>query len=207
VSIWYDQSGNGKNLIQPTLTYQPLIIISGNLVIRNSKTAVRFENNFNHLYTTSTISTSIKNNFTTLSIDGNATADYPSIWTWRASGINVAWMQASNETRAIGVYPSSNKIIGGNITSFYANNISQNVANLAWGIGITLPNANTNLNLISLNQTSTAGNKYMMVGADPYNVNVGVRFNGSISESIFFENESTSINAINTNINSYYTIY
>ena len=116
-------------------------------------------------------------------------------------------MQASNETRAIGVYPSSNKIIGDNITSFYANNISQNVANLAWGIGITLPNANTNLNLISLNQTSTAGNKYMMVGADPYNVNVGARFNGSISESIFFENESTSINAINTNINSYYSIY
>jgi hypothetical protein len=37
VTTWYDQSGNAKNLIQTTALSQPSIVVSGALILRNSK--------------------------------------------------------------------------------------------------------------------------------------------------------------------------
>ena len=46
ITIWYDQSGNGKNLIQTTASYQPKIISSGSIYQVNSKPAI-YNNNIN----------------------------------------------------------------------------------------------------------------------------------------------------------------
>ena len=43
VSIWYDQSGNAYNFEQSTLDYQPTIVSSGSLLIKNSKPTVVFD--------------------------------------------------------------------------------------------------------------------------------------------------------------------
>lgn len=40
VSTWYDQSGNGRNVIQPTTGSQPKIVSSGTLVTHNSQPAI-----------------------------------------------------------------------------------------------------------------------------------------------------------------------
>lgn len=53
VKIWYDQSGNAKNLIQVTNIYQPKIVIAGSLITANSKPFVAFfgvpNSVFNHM--------------------------------------------------------------------------------------------------------------------------------------------------------------
>ncbi len=42
VDVWYDQSGNGKNLTQTTAATQPVIVNAGVLVTKNGKTAAMF---------------------------------------------------------------------------------------------------------------------------------------------------------------------
>lgn len=54
VSIWYDQSGNQKNLTQVTQIYQPKIINTGTLITSNGKPFVGFygipnSGNYNHM--------------------------------------------------------------------------------------------------------------------------------------------------------------
>jgi len=43
VSIWYDQSGNGKNATQPSSANQPQIVVSGTLQTLNSKPTLYFD--------------------------------------------------------------------------------------------------------------------------------------------------------------------
>jgi hypothetical protein len=43
VNTWYDQSGNGNNATQATAGNQPLVIISGSVVVENIKPALRFD--------------------------------------------------------------------------------------------------------------------------------------------------------------------
>ncbi len=54
VSIWYDQSGNQKNLTQVTQNYQPKIINAGSLITSNGKPFIGFygtpsSTNYNHM--------------------------------------------------------------------------------------------------------------------------------------------------------------
>jgi len=42
ISIWYDQSGNAKDLSQPTAIYQPAIVSSGIIYRENTKPFIRF---------------------------------------------------------------------------------------------------------------------------------------------------------------------
>jgi hypothetical protein len=45
VSIWYDQSGNGRNSTQSTILYQPRIVNSGVVEVFNSKPSLKFAYN------------------------------------------------------------------------------------------------------------------------------------------------------------------
>jgi len=54
VSIWYDQSGNGKNMIQTNTGYQPQILFSGSLKYINSRPTIDFYGNKGVNYKTTT---------------------------------------------------------------------------------------------------------------------------------------------------------
>lgn len=54
VTTWYDQSGNGRNVVQATATYQPLIVSAGVV----STTGVRFDGTDDRLVTSSTFTLS-----------------------------------------------------------------------------------------------------------------------------------------------------
>lgn len=43
VTIWYDQSGNGKNITQTTAANQPVIVSAGNLILVNNKPAMTYD--------------------------------------------------------------------------------------------------------------------------------------------------------------------
>jgi len=209
VSIWYDQSGNSRNITQTTSSSQPNIVINGSIVLRNSKPAIKFDGSNDYLWNSSPISVALKSNFSVFSIDAPAGSYHKGIWIWRGANNNTPSIPNSSETRYIGVFPNSSNLFGDypSATSYYVNNTSRNLTELSWDFGAsTLPNANTTLNLVSLNQNSSVGNKYIVLGSDPYNIGL-TTLNGCITEMLFYENESTSINVINNNINSFYSIY
>ena len=43
VTTWYDQSGNGENITNPTTTEQPQIVSSGSVITENNKPALQFD--------------------------------------------------------------------------------------------------------------------------------------------------------------------
>ena len=43
VSVWFDQSGNGKNATQTTASSQPKIVSSGSVILENGKPAISFD--------------------------------------------------------------------------------------------------------------------------------------------------------------------
>ena len=54
VTIWYDQSGNGKNMIQTNTGYQPQILFNGNLKYINNRPTLDFYGNKGVIYNAST---------------------------------------------------------------------------------------------------------------------------------------------------------
>lgn len=50
VTTWYDQSGNGRHLSNPTFVRQPKIVNMGNLITNNGKPAIYFDGTDDHLY-------------------------------------------------------------------------------------------------------------------------------------------------------------
>ena len=54
VTIWYDQSGNGKNMTQTNTGYQPQILFNGNLKYINNRPTIDFYGNKGVIYNTST---------------------------------------------------------------------------------------------------------------------------------------------------------
>ena len=54
VTIWYDQSGNGKNMTQTNTGYQPQILFNGSLKYINSRPTIDFKDNKGLIYNTST---------------------------------------------------------------------------------------------------------------------------------------------------------
>jgi len=55
VTIWYDQSGNGRNATQTTAANQPQIVISGSVITQNGKPAI-YGDGLNHTLEYSTTS-------------------------------------------------------------------------------------------------------------------------------------------------------
>ena len=55
VTIWYDQSGNGKNMVQTNTGWQPQILFNGNLkYINNNRPTIDFKDNKGLIYNTTT---------------------------------------------------------------------------------------------------------------------------------------------------------
>jgi len=55
VTVWYDQSTNSNNAIQPTATRQPQIVDSGVVILENNNPSIKFDNTNDGFTLTSTI--------------------------------------------------------------------------------------------------------------------------------------------------------
>lgn len=209
VTTWYDQSGNDKHATQTTASKQPQIVSSGSVIVRNTKPTIKFDGVDDYLFINSAVTVSLKTNFTVACLDGNS-VDYDGIWVYGNITAPVAGIPVSAETNYISLYPGGRRAFSrGLTTGVYFSNQKQNATTyVTWNQGVQLPNVNGTLNLVSLfSPTSITGDKYMVYGGDPYNL-LTRSFNGTISECVFFENDLiNNVAEINTNINSYYSIY
>lgn len=206
VSIWYDQSGNNRNVTQTTSTDQPQIVNTGSLYLdSNNKprikgytsntTALRMNNviNVNQPYSSFVLAEYISTTSPT---------NYPYVGDF--GGFNSEG--SLNNVLIAGVY--NNHRIYAN-TSLYNNSIS--VANNTKYLYTALFNgASSQLGVNNNFVTGNAGTGIF------YKVNLfntreplgPAALNGYIYEAIFYPfNQSTNFTPINTNINSYYSIY
>ena len=189
INIWYDQSTLGNNFIQNTSANQPAIILSGVLQLVNGKPAVNFNNTNSSLFVTTTFSGATNTFDVTITSDINFV-----LYHGGSGGFN--FIAASTQS-------STNTLVDGNfavVSSIYKNNVLQ-----------TLPvNRGQSYNIISTNTQILLSyvfnliSNYTILNFSGYS---GFEFVGFKQEFIMYNQSTPNITGINSNINSFYTIY
>ena len=195
VTTWYDQSGNARNVTQSTASRQPQIVSSGSVILQNGKPTIT------HLGTTDLkLSTAldISTTHTMLGVIKMASYNREFIGnggsTWSYAMYNTTTTVDTEARRAVGRTTASFGLDygffqyyrGGTVTvSIYKNTLllGGNTFDLA---------ANNSFEFKSL-----SGEEY-----DPYN------FTGNMSEVVIYtSNQLSNRTGIESNINSFYSIY
>ena len=205
VTTWYDQSGNGRNATQSTATSQPQIVSSGAVITQNTKPTIKFDGSNDSLGLSFT--DTLQSIFTVASKSTSTFPGYNGFIAYRVSP-NSNLLPASNENGGFTGVSGANSITGLTATSIFINNLVKNVTNyLDFNTGIAL-DYSTAYNLVShFNTASTSGTKNIALGADVF-TGTPRYLNGNIGEVILYpSNQGTNNANINSNINTYYTIY
>jgi hypothetical protein len=188
ISIWYDQGTLGNNFIQNTLANQPQIIIAGVLQLVNGKPAAYCNSTVSNITVTTSLS-GVTNTF-----DVMKTADTNFIL--YHAGAN------SNELISVGTQSSTGTLInsGATVTSYYKNNVLQTPPTNR-GQVYTLISTNAQI-LLSYVASLTNWGSVSLSGYGS-----GFQLECFKQEFIIYFSQTPNISAINTNINSFYTIY
>lgn len=206
VTTWFDQSGNNRNATQVTEANQPQIVSAGNLLTLNGKSRVNFQNkslNFTGFGSSNfSIFTVLKRNTISnyggylqnvgSSFNGFKIVTYPFATTWFSTFLkyNGTVESLSNSRRNLNTSLSTQYIenwnFPNNTATLFENNISRTVST---DIGSGWGN----------NQTAAFGSL-------AYDGTVSGNFD--IQEMVIYNtNQTANVSGINTNINTYYTIY
>jgi hypothetical protein len=217
ISIWYDQSGNSNNCLQTTNANQPQIVSSGVLITNLSKPSIRYTGSPISLLSTTPVDplfiTAVNKPNTTavfqtiLGADTSDVIQIGSIYatystpsrtpTFARANINDTF--AANSFNATGSSPVSN-----NVTNLYTGARTFN----SISVFINNTNVGNGTNVLSLRPVggTDGGNFRLMAGY--YNSVVVDYFAGDLQEIILYTtDQSTNRTGINTNINTFYSIY
>jgi hypothetical protein len=201
VVTWYDQSGNGRNA---TTTSPPFIRLNGTTYTLNGKPSLFWTNGQNQYLNTSF--TAISQPISTFSVCKLSSA----------SSINSSVLYDSNSTNGFvllqnGTTESPNNtfvITAGNSQSIEASNTNTNLNSAYYNGANSYVYVN---NVIKVNNANVGTNS--LGGITIGNVRLPAFYNiydwsGYISEIIFYpSNQIGNNSAINSNINTYYSIY
>jgi hypothetical protein len=187
VTEWYDQSGNGRNASQGTALSQPTIVSAGSVFLENSKPIIKAGNNTQFLVINNSIPrASITSIFYAMSADtSNA------LFSAFADGANVAFMILHLDSIVTAV-----------------------------NINVGTPTVFRNSSLYTVTTRGAAYNDFQgqklltLIGGStnslvPFNIGYGAGIKMYNSQEIIIYNSDQSSNrtAIESNINSYYSIY
>lgn len=204
ISTWYDQSGNGRNA---TTTSRPFLALNGTIYTINGKPSAFWLNGQNYYLRTSSF-TSISQPISTFSVSKLSAS----------SGINASVLY-DNELS------SSN---GFNIYNTGITDTPNNTCVINSGTSVSIMSSDTNINLISAIYNTTNSNVFVnnvskisgqnigsnaLTGITIGNVRNSTFYNiydwsGYITELVFYPtNQSSNRTGIQSNINTYYSIY
>jgi hypothetical protein len=206
VTTWYDQSGNSINATNTTAINQPKIVNAGSIILQNSKPTLQGDGTNSFLrfslgstaVPTSTFYCSQRNTGTGYTYDW---AIGQAGWSSALSAMSSGWFFGSQDafewsgaavhqdgTQALNTFylKSMLNLTGATKLLFYKNNVSQTIGQPSGSI-------------------TTDGNGAIFSDSSSGSLQ---RFAGNISEYILYKSDqTTNVNGINTNINSYYSIY
>ena len=214
ITTWYDQSGNGLNLTQTVVLNQPRIVSAGVLDTKDGTTAMKF-NGTSHSMSRAAISAlAIGNNFSFFTVSSNDdTETNDTIFATTQSAVtNGTRLEQQIDTRTTGgVYRNFF------ITTNTPSTGTTYAANLSAANGSTNQRLLTGIvngfNMSSFDNGNTGGtNTYAGTYLNTH-LNIatwgGIRWlKGYIQEIIIYPtDESSNRVGIETNINTYYTIF
>jgi hypothetical protein len=197
VTTWYDQSGNGNNAIQSTAVNQPQIVSSGAMITTNSKNSMLFDGSGDFFNLTSTINVNTSNynsfvakreaaNRALISLSPVSPVDR---YLWALYTDNKYYLQAKTNFLQVSLS-----------TDLTTNQSLLTGLNNAGTMSI-FKNSNT---ITSVEQSFTSA---MACNAIGNYLNIAFT-NGNIQEIVFYNSEqSANRTGIETNINTFYTIY
>lgn len=216
VTVWYDQSGNSNNLIQNIALKQLLIVISGQLILNNGLPSMEtnglsscsfgtLPNNQLAFTHESDATWSIVYNFTSIGIISRSTGNINK----GSLGLQLRSNPSPKIANGSGVDYSIDYLVGPSITN--------QTVNLLWDYDLSILNMPQKTSMMENETVVQTGNATVQSGAigssnQPFSFN-GIndgRFGsvGKYQEWIIWDSRLDSDRAgIQSNINSYYTIY
>jgi hypothetical protein len=189
VTRWYDQSGNANNSAQAAATVQPQIVSSGTVLTNNSKPSMFLENQDSLTFTSLTPITT----FTVAKIDTLNYAIHYVLFN-NVSPRGYFYGGTFSGVNGLGIFDGSAKSITGEDTNthlgyFNYNGTNYEVAKDGSAISNLASGSNFNLNYIGRQQTALS-------------------LNGQLQEIVIYPStQSSNKSNIESNINTYYSIY
>ena len=187
VSVWFDQSGNNRNATQVTTTYQPKIVSSGVLNTYNGKTSVKFDGSNDYIESPYYTGTSNELYFVT------QTTDNAFLFPRGLTDFGFVAEQGSTSTQTSIYWTTQPQLY---VNSALTSPVNRNdVYNLLNGYKLSVhkgANISTNFNYLRFGSYQQSGT---------------FDFNGNLFEWVIYPSLQSSQSLIETNINSYYSIY
>ena len=218
VTTWYDQSGNSINVAQTTAVNQPQIVSTGSLILENGKVSVNFDG-VNHKMYSSTLTNWTNQGFSTYvvsksgGLNSNGRAVFAITNGNNSTNGYLHLLYRNNITNNFRAFYS----VDGNTSQIqiqYPINTFPTTQNL---ISVTRPASgnivfnlnNTTQSTITANTLGTLSGNFILGNYYTQNSETTTySHQGTISEVIVYPNsQESNTNGINTNINTYYSVY
>ena len=205
VSTWYDQSGNAKNVQQTTASKQPRIVNSGVVETKGTKNSIFF--NSANSQTLGTTAIPLTDGFTAITVGStnNNTTEQNFYDNTEASARMTSIGLNLNAANRIGSRASSNGAV------FFGSGENLSSTNLIlvdhYG-SISSGSESNQLRLDGVDGTQNYASRIFASGFDIGSRSGAFYLNGYVSEFIYYTaDKSAEISAIESNINTYYSIY
>lgn len=200
VTTWYDQSGNGRNATQTTAANQPQIVSSGSVILQNSQATLDF-NGTTQRFDIPTIGFAMNS----ISIMVISKSD-------SSSSNGMAFSNPDPQRLYAGFISSSIEYFGYNdaATKFNLGSANTNQSLKELYAGSSTVNAYRNATAstaVSSVSTSVTGDN-LSIGSYQQGSNTTTFYDGNIQEVILYlSDQSSNRTGIESNINSFYSIY
>ena len=211
VTTWYDQSGDGYNATQTTQANQPQIVSSGVVITDNGKPSIQFDGSNDFLFSGNLSFNN--NNLSVLAVTkptSSTQKPYANIASM-AQGTNGGWtiqQDALSHNNFMFVPKFANGYPLQIPTSIPFNTLSLIAYYMSVGSGQFLKyyrNGTQTANISTSGLTSTSGNTFVLIGRQEDDFD---EYNGRIQEIIIYNTDQTANRtAIESNVNTYYSIY
>jgi hypothetical protein len=200
ITTWYDQSGNGYNTVQTTAANQPRIVNSGTVDKENSKPCAVFDGSNDFVATTGTPFSATSNTLIAVSKQ-SALGSYKRLFNIGNFAAGRYLGSDNNTNDMLAIFNNSTFTCSGGVS------LSQNVS-IMYNSGTSgvLRNNGLQVNTVTASAASYSS-KNLFIGNDEQS-NVGYFWNGTGQEFIFYpSSQGTNASGIETNINTFYSIY
>jgi hypothetical protein len=220
VTTWYDQSGNGRNATQTAAANQPQIVSSGSVILENAKPCLNFDGSNDTLRMTGTMPL-IQRSFSFVGKQNSSQAD-AGIISFRPIGGSNDFRSPDTfvfSTTNSSVSPQRAYTIEGSTSGSYSlqkNGTGTDI--LQYGLymetktsgeGKLFQNGVLQVTDSSFTEFNSENTQAFNLGARNFN-NTSIQnfFNGQFQEFIYWSvNNISNRTGIETNINSFYSIY